>query len=403
MPKTRPPYPPEFRRQMVELVRAGRTPEELGAEFEPTAQSIRNWVAQADRDEGKRMDGLTTQEREELVRLRRENRRLLGHAGATMRSGRSCQKSRGLVRSGGRLEELFGFVSANQAHYHVTALCRVLAVSPSGYYAWRNRGPSAHKLADEKLTRHIRDCHSRSRGTYGAPRVHADLHDEGIHVSRKRVARLMRQAGLAGVSRRQGPRTTIRAPQHQPAADLVGRVFTASEPDCLWVADITYVPTATGFLFLAVVVDAFSRRVVGWSMATNLHTHLVLDALSMALCQRRPHSVIHHSDHGCQYTSVAFGKQCREAGVRPAMGSVGDCYDNAMCESFFATLECELLDRSRFRSQTEARIAVFDFIEGWYNRHRRHSAIGYLSPAECERRHYSQSVAESTHLSTKVG
>jgi putative transposase len=304
-------------------------------------------------------------------------------------------------------------VSAKQALYHVTTLCQALGVSPSGYYAWQGRGPSAHRLADEKLTGHIRECHSRSRRTYGAPRVHAQLHADGMHVSRKRVARLMREAGLVGVSRRKRIRTTVREPEHQPAEGLVGRDFAVSAPNKLWVGDITYVPTATGFLFLAVVVDAFSRRVVGWSMATDLRTQLVLDALSMALFQRRPHSVIHHSDHGCQYTSTPFGKRCREAGVRPSMGSVGDCYDNAMCESFFATLdelctansseECELLNRSRFRSQAEARIAVFDYIEGWYNRHRRHSGIGYLSPAEFERRHHSQSVAESTYLSTKVG
>ena len=294
-------------------------------------------------------------------------------------------------------------MSANQALYHLTTLCQVLEVSPSSYYAWRTRGPSAHTLADEKLTERIRECYKGSRGTYGAPRVHADLRDSGIHVSRKRVARLMREADLVGVSRRKEPRTTVREPKQQSAADLVGRDFTASDPDRLWVGDITYVPTASGFLFLAVVLDAFSRRVVGWSMATTLHTHLVLDALDMAVSQRRPHTVIHHSDHGCQYTSIAFGSRCREAGVRPSMGSVGDCYDNAMCESFFATLECELLDRSRFANQDAARIAVFDYIEGWYNRRRRHSGIGYLSPIVFERKHYSQSVTESPYLSTKVG
>jgi len=213
----------------------------------------------------------------------------------------------------------------------------------------------------------------------------------------------MREADLVGVSRRKEPRTTVREPKQQSAADLVGRDFTASDPDRLWVGDITYVPTASGFLFLAVVLDAFSRRVVGWSMATTLHTHLVLDALDMAVSQRRPHTVIHHSDHGCQYTSIAFGSRCREAGVRPSMGSVGDCYDSARCESFFATLECELLDRSRFANQDAARIAVFDYIEGWYNRRRRHSGIGYLSPIVFERKHYSQSVTESPYLSTKVG
>ena len=178
----------------------------------------------------------------------------------------------------------------------------------------------------------------------------------------------------------------MRDRQARPAPDLVDRHFTVDAPNRLWVADITYIPTAVGFLYLAVVVDAWSRRVVGWSMATHLRTELVLEALDMALGQRRPQGVIHHSDQGTQYTSIAFGQRCRQAGVRPSMGSVGDCYDNALCESFFATLECELLDRRRFGTQSEARMAVFEFLEGWYNPHRRHSALGYLSPAEFERR-----------------
>src|SRR5271165_3858281 len=194
----------------------------------------------------------------------------------------------------------------------------------------------------------------------------------------------MRNAGLAGVSRRKSTGTTVRDGARQ-APDLVDRNFTADQPNRLWVADITYIPTWGGFLYLAVVLDAFSRRIVGWSMATTLHMQVVLDALNMALWQRRPSSVIHHSDHGSQYTSIEFGKRCREAGVRPSMGSVGDAYDNAMAESFFATLECELLDRCRFKTQAEARIAVFDFIEGWYNPHRRHSALGYQSPINYER------------------
>jgi putative transposase len=216
--------------------------------------------------------------------------------------------------------------------------------------------------------------------------VHAELAAEGVAVGRKRVARLMRAAGLEGVSRRKGVITTRRNERTRPAPDLVERRFTAAGPNRLWVADITYVPTAAGFLYLAVVVDVFSRRVVGWSMATDLRTRLVLDALDMALAQRKPHGVIHHSDQGCQYTSLGFGNRCREAGVRPSMGSVGDAYDNALCESFFATLECELLARRRFGSQAEARIALFSFIEGWYNPRRRHSGLGYLSPIEFERR-----------------
>jgi putative transposase len=187
------------------------------------------------------------------------------------------------------------------------------------------------------------------------------------------------------VSRRKGTWTTRRDEDARPAPDLVQRDFAVTAPDRLWVADITYVPTWAGFLYLAVVLDAFSRRVVGWSMATHLKTELVLDALEMALWRRRPEAVIHHSDQGCQYTSIAFGLRCQQAGVRPSMGSVGDAYDNALCESFFATLECELLDRRSFRTRPQARIVVFDYIEGWYNPHRRHSALGYQSPVNYEK------------------
>ena len=274
---------------------------------------------------------------------------------------------------------------AHQAAHPIATLCRVLGVSASGYYAWTGRPASARATADAALMERIRVIHTRSRGTYGERRVHAELAAQGVHVGRKRIARLMRAMGLAGVSRRKGTITTRRDSEARPAPDLVDRNFTAVGPDRLWVADITYIPTWVGFLYLAVVLDAWSRRVVGWAMATHLRTELVLDALTMAFQQRRPGDVIHHSDQGCQYTSIAFGQRCREMGVRPSMGSVGDAYDNAMGESFFATLECELLDRHRFQSQAEARLAVFDFIEGWYNPHRRHSALGYLSPLNYER------------------
>jgi putative transposase len=277
-------------------------------------------------------------------------------------------------------------VRANQGRYPSATVCRVLGVSTSGYYAWEKRGPSARAMSDAELLAKIREIHARSRGTYGAPRIHVELGVEGIGVSRKRVGRLMREAGLQGAHRRRAPRTTIRNPEARPAPDLVQREFRAEGPNRLWVADITYVPTWEGFLYLAVVLDAFSRRVVGWAMACHLRTELVLDALDMALLRRKPSKVIHHSDQGSQYTSYAFGKRCDQAGVRPSMGSVGDCYDNAMCESFFATLECELIDRRTFRSRGEARMAIFEFIEGWYNRSRRHSSLGYCSPLEYERR-----------------
>ncbi len=275
-------------------------------------------------------------------------------------------------------------MKANQANYPIATMCRVLGVSTSGYYAWLKRQSSQRSREDAILTDRIRWIHLRSRGTYGSPRIHAELRDEGVHVSRKRVARLMRAAGLQGVSRRKSTRTTIRQPGAQRAPDLVKRDFTVDGPNKLWVADITYIRTWAGFLYLAVVVDAWSRRVVGWSMANHLRTELVNDALEMAVRQRRPKGVIHHSDQGSQYTSLAFGKRCREANVRPSMGSVGDCYDNALCESFFATLECELLDRRSFRSREEAGRVVFEFIEGWYNPHRRHSSIGYASPVRYE-------------------
>ena len=276
---------------------------------------------------------------------------------------------------------------AHQAVYPVATQCRVLEVSTSGYYAWLDRVPSQRSRQDEALSARILDLHQLSRGTYGSPRLQEDLAEEGRFVSRKRVARLLKAQGLQGVSRRKGVRTTVRSAGAAAAPDLVRREFRADGPDKLWVADITYVPTWSGFLYLAVVLDVWSRRIVGWAMRTHLLAELVLEALDMALERRGASDVIHHSDQGSQYTSIAFGKRCREAGIRPSMGSVGDCYDNALAESFFATLECELLDRHSFRNPVEARLAVFDFIEGFYNSRRRHSAIGNVSPMRFEARH----------------
>ena len=276
-------------------------------------------------------------------------------------------------------------MSANQAFFPVAPMARVLGVSKAGYYAWLRRPPSAHAVADAALLKRVRTVHASSRQTYGAPRVHADLRAQGERHGRKRIARLMRDAGLVGAChRRGGPATTRRDKEARPAPDLVDRHFTASGPNQLWVADMTYLPTAAGFLYLAVVLDVWSRKVVGWSMANHLRAELVLDALEMAVGQRRPKDVVHHSDQGSQYTSLAFGKRCSEAGVRPSMGSVGDAYDNAMAESFFSTLEAELLSRRRFASQAEARMACFSYIEGWYNPVRLHSGLGYCSPMAYE-------------------
>ncbi len=270
-------------------------------------------------------------------------------------------------------------------------MCRLLGVSPSGYWAWSSRPPSQRVLRDAELGTRILAIHERSRGTYGVPRVHAELRlDHAIGCGRKRVARLMRMLGLEGVHRRRSTRTTIRDRDTAPAPDLVERVFSASGPDRLWVADITYLPTWQGFLYLAVVLDVFSRRIVGWSMAGHLRTELILDAVEMAISRRRPAGgLVHHSDRGTQYTSLAFGRRCREAGIAQSMGSVGDAYDNAMAESFFASLETELIDRTSWRTRADARLAVFDYIEAFYNPRRRHKGLGQLSPAEFERRYRS--------------
>jgi len=273
--------------------------------------------------------------------------------------------------------------------YPVATMCRVLGVSPSGYYAWRTRGRSRRAQENARLVERIRTLHQASRGNYGSPNIHQDLREEGWEVNRKRVARLMREHRIVGVTRRRRAWTTQRARHARPAPDLVERTFTAAAPNQLWVADITYIPTWAGFLYLAVVVDVFSRRIVGWAMETHLRTELVLQALNMALWQRRPAGVIHHSDQGCQYTSLQFGRRCAEVGVRPSMGSVGDCYDNALCESFFASLECELLQKRPFTTRAEAKMAIFDYIEAWYNPRRRHSSLGRVSPITYEHQYHA--------------
>lgn len=275
---------------------------------------------------------------------------------------------------------------ANQADFPVRTMCRVLGVSASGFYAWRERAPSQRSVGNAVMTERIRQIHQDSYESYGMPRVRAELIEQGVSISRQRVARLMRLANIRGISRRRGFTVTTRGDKRQaPANDLVKRQFRASGPNQLWVADMTYVPTWTGFLYLAVVIDVWSRRVVGWSMGERMTADLVLSALNMALAQRKPKDVIHHSDQGSQYTSLAFGERCRQMRVRPSMGTVGDAYDNAMAESFFGSLEAELIERHSFESKSQARMAVFTWIEGWYNTRRRHSGLGYLSPMNFER------------------
>ena len=283
----------------------------------------------------------------------------------------------------------FRLVEAEKAEHRVSRLCKVLGVSRQGYYAWRRREPSRRQLADGQLAGVIEQVFVDSRRTYGAPRVHAELREaHRLRVGRKRVARLMRRAGIVGVSRR-GKRRRVQpasGPAAPPAPDLVRRRFKADRPDQLWLADITYVPTWEGWLFLAVVMDVYSRRIVGWSMREDLSSELVVDALGMAVARRRPNGqVIHHSDRGSQYASLAFGRTLRESGLAASMGSKGDPYDNAMCESVVSTIKQELLSRQSWKTRDDARLALFSYIETFYNPRRRHSALDYLSPDEYEK------------------
>jgi putative transposase len=279
----------------------------------------------------------------------------------------------------------FRLIEAEKATHSVPMLCRLLGVSRSGYYAWRSRSPSERFRFDAVLSEKIETIHRNSRATYGSPRVHAELRAIGIRCGRKRVARLMRRAKLQGCLRGRRMRTTHRAALQQAAPDLIGRNFASEEPDRLWVADITYVRSTEGFVYLAFILDACSRKVVGWSMATHLRTELVVDALQMAIARRKPSpGLVHHSDRGVQYTSLSFGKRLEDEGLVPSMGRVGSAYDNALAESFIATLKTELLYRSNWPTRQVVRTAIFEYIEGFYNTRRRHSALGHLSPAEFE-------------------
>jgi putative transposase len=265
-------------------------------------------------------------------------------------------------------------------------MCQRLGVSRSGFYEWRGRPPAARDVANRVMTERIRQIHTRSDATYGAPRTHVELVEMGEIIGKNRVARLMRLAHLRGVSRRRGwVVTTQRDKTHKVAPDLVNRQFTATRLNQLWVADMTYVPTWAGFIYLAVVLDACSRKVVGWAFGERMTSDLVINAMNMALVTRKPQSVIHHSDQGSQYTSVAFGRRREQMGVKPSMGTVGDAYDNAMAESFFASLECELIDRRSWATKTQARTDIFTWIEAWYNPHRRYSGVAQQSPNNFER------------------
>jgi len=281
----------------------------------------------------------------------------------------------------------FRLIAAEKAQHPVALMCEVLGVSRSGFHAWERRAPSDRALSDAWLTERIKETHQANRGVYGAPRIHAELRmTHGVRVGRKRVERLMRAAEISGLVPKRRGRTTVRVPGVRVADDLVQRRFRPDAPNVLWCADITYLRTWEGWLYLAAVQDLYSRRIVGWSMATHLRAELVTDALRMAVARRRPEAgLIHHSDQGSQFVSLGFGQECAKSGIARSMGSRGDCWDNAVAESFFATLKKELVHRESWPTREAMRVAVFDYIEIFYNATRRHSTLGMLSPSQYEK------------------
>ena len=292
---------------------------------------------------------------------------------------------------------IFRFIAAKRAEHSIQVMCRVLEVSRSGFHAWAAREPSARAVADQALSGRIAEIHEESGKTYGSPRVHAELRlEDDVHVGRKRVERLMRRAGLSGMVPRRRGRTTVSAPGIQTAPDLVERDFNPTEPNRLWSADITYIRTWEGWLYLASVMDCYSRRIVGWAMADHMRAELVIDALEMAVARRRPEGrPVHHSDQGSQYTSLIFTRRCRSVDIDVSMGSKGDCFDNAAMESFHASLKKDLIHRRSWPTKQEARTAVFGYIETFYNRRRRHSRLGMLCPVQFEARYAAAQRADA--------
>jgi putative transposase len=285
----------------------------------------------------------------------------------------------------------YRLIAAKSAQHPVSLLCSVLGVSRAGYYAWKDRPISPRERRDRGLLALIRRIHDESEGSYGWPRIHAELRARGVRVSRKRVARLMRQAGLSGLLVRRRGTTTVRVPGVRPAPDLVARDFNPTAPNRLWAADLTEVATWEGTLYLAAIIDCYSRRCVGWAMAEHMRAELVVEALEMAVFQRKPDpGLIHHSDQGSQYTALIFGQRCQEAGIDRSMGARGCALDNAVSEAFFASLKKEKLNRRSWPTRSDARNAVFAWIEGWYNRRRLHSTLGYQSPVDYENRTLGQ-------------
>jgi len=369
-------YPPEFRRKVLDLLAAGRSVTEVAAELGISGACIYNWRKQDRIDRG-RLPGLTSDERAELVAARRRINALEAELAAERRAKQLLKEA---MPPKGR----FAIIKVMAAEGHsIKVSCRVLQVTEAGYYAWRKRPPSERTIRHAWLTDLITKVHVDSRGTYGARRVHAELTiGQGIAVGHNAVEMLMRRVGLQGLPNKRRFRTKV---QVATATDLVERSFSRSDPDQLWVTDITEHRTREGKVYCSVVLDAFSRRVVGWSIDSAPTSALVTNALGMAIANRAPAGgTLIHSDHGTQFTSWAFTRRALDSGLVPSMGSIGDCYDNAVIESFWARMQVELLDRQRWSTRIELANAIFEYLEIFHNRRRRHSALGMLTPIEYE-------------------
>lgn len=368
-------YPPEFRRRVLDLLAAGRSVTAVAEDLGISGACIYNWRKQDRIDRGE-IVGLSTRERSELVAARRRINALEAELAAERRAKELLKEA---VPPKGRFAIIKVMVTESHS---IKVSCRVLEVTESGFYAWRKRAPSERAIRHAWLTDLITKAHADSRGTYGARRVHAELTiGRGIVVGHNAVELLMRRAGLQGLPNRRRPRSKI---QVATATDLVERAFARSEPDQLWVTDITEHRTREGKVYCSVVLDVFSRRVVGWSIDSAPTAGLVTNALGMAIQNRDPDGTLIHSDHGTQFTSWAFTRRALESGLVPSMGSIGDCYDNAVIESFWARMQVELLDRQRWSTRVELANAIFEYLEIFHNRKRRHSALGMRTPVEFE-------------------
>ncbi|MFV8751175.1 IS3 family transposase [Nannocystaceae bacterium ST9] len=386
-------YTDQQKAEAVKIWRqSGKTIAEVARDLDLNQNSLRQWAKQEEVDaRGPTETGpLTSEERDELQKLRRENRQL-------QMEREFLKKAGGLLRQGELVGvAAFELIAAEKAHFPISFMCKVLGVSRAGYYAWRDREPSNRSQENEILSQQITEIHHQSRGTYGSPRVTAELEARGFKTDRKRVARLMTKMGISGDLKPKF-RKVDAEPTAELAPNLLERQFDVEAPDRVWVSDITYVWTVAGWLYLAVVIDLFSRRVVGWATADHMRADLVLEALSAALGSRAPsdEGLMFHSDQGSQFSAKRVRDALGSAGITCSMSRRGNCWDNAVAEAFFATLKREYVYRKVFVTHEQAKISIAEWIGIFYNGQRRHSTIGYCKPVEYERSYYAGELAAS--------